>query len=89
MDVTQSFNEVIQKIEESNLNYVIHQKTPFSAQISLKRSFVKYFNAQPSEYENLRSKNVKDEACDIASELHTVTKALAAANAKVDDLENI
>ena len=45
MDVSKVFTEVLNKIEESNLNYVIHHKTPFSAKISLKRSFVKFFDA--------------------------------------------
>ena len=74
MDVTQLFNQLITKIEESNLNYVIHHRTPFSAQISLKRSFVKYIDAQPPVFEDLASKIVKDEPCDItASELEKVT----------------
>ena len=45
MDVTQVFNELINKVEKSNLNYIIHNKTPFSAQISIKRSFVNFFDA--------------------------------------------
>ena len=92
LNVTQSFNQVITKIEESNLNYVIHHRTPFSAQISLKRSFVKYLDAhaQPPVCDELTIKNVEDEPCDIAaSELDKVTRALAVANANVDNLENI
>ena len=47
MDASIIFNELIHKIEKSKLNYII-SKTPFSAQISIKRSFVKFF-APPSQ----------------------------------------
>ena len=89
MDVTQLFNEVIRKIEESTLNYIIHHKTPFSAQISLKRSFVKYFDAPTPVFEDLTSENIKDEHIGDASELDKVTKDLDAANAKLDNMKNI
>ena len=89
MDVNQLFNEVIRKIEESKLNYIIHHKTPFSAQISLKRSFVKYFDAPTPVFEDITSQNIKDEPSGDASELDKVTKDLDAANAKLDNLENI
>ena len=41
MDASKSFQELMNQIENSKLNYVIH-KTPFSANISVKRSFIKY-----------------------------------------------
>ena len=44
MDASRIFNGLINKIETSRLNYVIHYKTPFSATISIKNSFVKYFS---------------------------------------------
>jgi myosin heavy subunit len=42
MDASQSFTNLIRSIEESNLNYSM-SRTPFSATISLKCSFVKRF----------------------------------------------
>ena len=43
MDANQTFCNLLRRIESSNLNYVM-SKTPFSATISLKSSFVKWFN---------------------------------------------
>ena len=43
MDASQIFRLLISEIENSSLNYKI-SKTPFSATIYLKSSFVKYFN---------------------------------------------
>ena len=40
MDAKKMFNFLIKKIEKSELNYAI-SRTPFSASISLKKSFVK------------------------------------------------
>ena len=45
MDAPKIFNELIHNIENPKLNYII-SKTPFSAQISIKRSFIKSFDAQ-------------------------------------------
>ena len=84
MDVTQVFNELINKVEKSNLNYIIHNKTPFSAQISIKRSFVNFFDAPAPVVKNLPSCVVKEEK----SELIKVTKALEIAKAKIDNLED-
>ena len=44
MDASTVFHQLINKIENSQLNYVI-SKTPFSANITIKRSFIKYFDA--------------------------------------------
>ena len=44
MDATKIYNDLISEIEKSSLNYVM-TKTPFSAQISLKRSLIKYFDS--------------------------------------------
>ena len=43
MDANQTFCNLLRRIESSNLNYVM-SKTPFSATISLKSTFVKWFN---------------------------------------------
>jgi signal transduction protein with GAF and PtsI domain len=86
MDVTQVFNTEINKVEQSKLNYIIHNKTSFSAQIYIKRSFVNFFDApvapaaQTPVVENLPNCVVKDEE----SELNKVTKALEIAKAKID-----
>ena len=65
MDASQVFNNLLKGIENSKLNYFM-SKTPFSATISLKSSFVKKFNSavQIEEDGNLKSlsrKCVNDE----------------------------
>ena len=49
MEASKSFKELMDQIEDSKLNYVIF-KTPFSAKISVKRSFIKYHD-EPSQKE--------------------------------------
>ena len=49
MEASKSFKELMDQIEDSKLNYVIF-KTPFSANISVKRSFIKYHD-EPSQKE--------------------------------------
>ena len=46
MEATQVFQNILQIIENSRLNYSL-SKTPFSATISLKCSFIKRFHEQP------------------------------------------
>ena len=53
MDASSTFKNLINKIETSNLNYVI-SKTPFSATISIKRSFIKDFK-EPSHQETTKT----------------------------------
>ena len=43
MDASRIFNELLNQIERSKLNYVIN-KTPFTANISIKKSFIKWFD---------------------------------------------
>ena len=83
MDASKTFNEVIEHIEKSKLNYVI-QKTPFSAQISIKRSMIKYYDAPP--HFNEVQTEVKEETSD-AAEIVKLTKSLAAATENIDKLE--
>jgi chromosome segregation ATPase len=85
MDVSKVFTEVFNKIEESNLNYVIHHKTPFSAQISLKRSFVKFSDAPDPVTKQVEFvvKKQSNETC----EYKNVTKVLEAATRQIDHLE--
>ena len=85
MDVSKVFTEVLNKIEESNLNYVIHHKTPFSAQISLKRSFVKFFDAPDPVTKQVETvvKQESNETCEQTN----VVKVLEAAKRQIDHLE--
>ena len=43
MDASRIFNDLLNQIEKSKLNYVIN-KTPFTANISIKKSFIKWFD---------------------------------------------
>ena len=56
MDASQSFTNLIRSIEESNLNYSM-SRTPFSATISLKCSYVKRFAeaSLKNEHTNVKS----------------------------------
>ena len=57
MDAALRFEELLNKIESSKLNYVI-SRTPFSANISVKRSLIKFHDQKSSEKEAI---NVKEE----------------------------
>ena len=48
MEASQIFKEILNKVESSQLNYVI-SKTPFSANIVIKSSFIKYYDAPSSK----------------------------------------
>ena len=82
MDATNVFNQVIKQVEDSKFNYVI-QKTPFSAQISIKRSLIK-FHDTPSN--NQGHTKVKKESSDV-TEVSKLKSDLAAASDKIDKLE--
>ena len=63
MAAEKAFQEVIDFIVESIINYSIYQ-TPFSAQLSLKKIFVKHYdenkdviNLIPSQFEKLLAQN--------------------------------
>ena len=49
---TEVFQKILQSIENSRLNYSL-SKTPFSASISLKCSFIKRFEEHPQEVSSL------------------------------------
>ena len=59
MDVSRSFQEVLEKVELSNLNYTI-SKTPFSAHISIKRSFIKFYDQEALPQKTKYTENVKE-----------------------------
>ena len=56
MEASQRFKNLLHQIENSKLNYVI-TKTPFSANISVKRSLIKFHDEDISE----NRKDVKQE----------------------------
>ena len=51
MEASQVFSKLINDVQNSKLNYVIVNKIPFSATLSIKSSFVKYYS-DPSASEN-------------------------------------
>jgi hypothetical protein len=59
MDASQRFRELLNEVENSNLNYVI-SKTPFSANISVKRSLIKFHHVKSPKKEDLVA-DVKEE----------------------------
>ena len=67
MAATSRFEEVLSSISNSKLNFSIY-KTPFSAQISLKNSFAKYFK-ENEEHDNVtRGKVIDTEQINLKSE---------------------
>ena len=68
MDPNQIFNDVISFVENSQLNFCINRRTPFSANISIKSSLIKRFNNDviqkltktevPESMESLRNENL-------------------------------
>ena len=87
MDAKKLFNCLLSNIEHSGLNYFV-SKTPFSANISLKCSFSKYFSAKnplkkeqnPSEVD-LPSKNMLKtfelENCQLKHEIESLERIVA------------
>ena len=85
MDATKIYNDLISEIEKSSLNYVM-TKTPFSAQISIKRSLIKYFDSPAHIHEE---KEVNEETTENV-EMVEVTKLkenLAAAEKEKERVE--
>ena len=68
MEASKMFCDIITKIENSHLNYRI-LKTPFSANISIKSSFVKYFDGVEPEHLEIPVKMEEDEIIKLASDL--------------------
>ena len=86
MDASQTFSSLLRNIESSNFNYSM-SKTPFSATISLKSSFVKRFIDDPTTTKNQHFESMAKEDME-----HLETKDLKEENlallAKVKDLEH-
>ena len=79
MDAGTIFNDLIEKIENSKLNYVIN-KTPFSANISIKRSLIKYFDTAPETILKLDKSDMEN------TELKEKLVAAEQQNKKLDNL---
>ena len=83
MEANQAFNKILHEIEHSKLNYIITRRTPFSASVSLKSSFINFF----CEEENSKSKSETQETasgCVKSLEIETSEQ-----KAKIDELERI
>ena len=64
MDPVTVFNDVLRYVETSKLNFIMN-KTPFSATISIKSTFIKRFNATQSDTDEYQGrKSVKKEDAD-------------------------
>jgi hypothetical protein len=68
------FQDVLNFIEDSNLNFVIH-RTPFSANISLKRTFIKIYgdNQNEAASKEVRSKIDHREKAEKSTEMEDIT----------------
>ena len=87
MEASRVFNDLIYKIEKSQLNYKI-SKTPFSANVSIKSSFVKY---QCVKEDNLLLELSKYSEKDVKPNLHEVKleNAMRKLQEEKENLENI
>ena len=63
MEATATFNSVIGFVENSNLNYFIN-KTPFSATISIKSSFIKRFEDASKHVKVNKIKEAEEESVE-------------------------
>ena len=85
MDATKIYNDLISEIEKSNLNYVM-TKTPFSAQISIKRSLIRYFDSPALTHEEKDANQNTIENAD-TGEITKLTEKLVAAEKVKERLE--
>jgi hypothetical protein len=84
MEAIQVFNKILSEIEHSKLNYMITRRTPFSASISLKSSFVNFFS-------NELNSEFKSETQATASEnvVNSLELETSEQKAKIYELERI
>ena len=74
MDAYRQFKQLLNQIEDSKLNYVI-SKTPFSANISVKASFVQFHIVVDSEKEvNVKEEVKTDKSVEANSKLVNISK---------------
>ena len=69
MDAALRFNELLNQIENSKLNYLI-SRTPFSANISVKRSLIKFHDKEVSEKKEIEVK--EDENVGLKTKIENV-----------------
>ena len=82
MEANHVFNNLLSVIEHSKLNYVITRRTPFSASVSLKSSFVKHFSQEVfSEIQNMQtsaqgtiSEREKHLECETKEQRHQIAE---------------
>ena len=84
MDVSTVFQNVLHAIENSKLNYVI-TKTPFSASIALKRSFVKFYDDTPNT-KNVMQIDLKKEPLEDNHDLNEKLRVLVGQMEKLESL---
>ena len=95
MDVSTVFHEVLHAIENSQLNYAI-TKTPFSANIAIKRSFVQFYDDTPKNEKQIKVKNdpseenynLKEELKLVINQKETLESLFETENKKVKALES-
>ena len=80
MDATAIFNNLLKSIEDSNLNYVMN-KTPFSAAISIKSSFIKRVGCVKSDMK--KSEVVKKEVNANDSEAKNCNSRIGESEAEI------
>ena len=86
MEASRTFNELINKIENSQLNFKI-SKTPFSAHISLKSSFIRYYDQKPAPVSQ-HCENVNNQLLKVANEENiNLENSLKQERVKVKSLE--
>ena len=90
MDSVRVFNDLIETIETSNLNYFIN-KTPFSAQISIKSTFINRFGNQQTLKSDQLQLNLNEQLISQEKKitwLESEIVKLQQENVKVNDMHN-
>ena len=94
MAANRIFESLISRVETSNLNYIL-TRTPFSATISLKRSFAKFHDltgVEETRNENKESKEStesKTEINELYHKIEVLEEKLKASEGQKDSLEKV
>ena len=80
-----TFRDVLNYVANSRLNFSIYQ-TPFSAQLSLKKSFAKHFNEDKAEFKRKESEVETVTWAEEADELRTRLEQTVKDNRKLKEL---
>ena len=96
MEASKVFNHLINEVEKSKLNYKI-PRTPFAADISIKSSFIKYFeipcphsdsaNDEPNVIDNLDTMKLLNDSKMVHEENARLEDHLKQQNSKVKSME--